>query len=714
MLKKIVCLGCALLGAGMLRGAEPITGTAATGWEIRTAGSLYRLTVDPKDNIVKSEFLGPLSLDARPAGGGLPEVPVPEGRRLITRPQVEVTFPDGVRDVELTFESGEIRTIDGRPTLVIRQRDKVYPLRITAYIRPVPELDILEKWVDVHNFGKKEIRVANLLSGTLFLPRDQYKVTTLQGEWGDEFVPETTTLTTGTKTIEVRDHKSYGSSFFTVRPQGDESYTAGPVWFGMLLYSGNWRVDFHKRFSDFVEIQGGINFWDASWQLTPGETLTAPKMLVGYTRSGEEGASQRVSDYVRTELLRPAKREQPRPVVYNSWYATTFDVNETHQYELAKVAKEIGVELFMMDDGWFKGRLDDKAGLGDWTVDKTKFPNGLNSLIEKINALGLDFGIWVEPEMVNPNSDLYRAHPDWIVHYPNRDRGLYRHQSTLNLAREDVYQYLLKSLSDLLSQHNIKYLKWDHNRGLSQPGWPGETPQKQLEMRLRYMNNLYRLLDELRVRFPDVWFENCSSGGGRVDGEMLRRMDINWTSDHTGAISRQFIQYGYLAFMPANTMLGLVTHEDYEGFELSLDYKFNVTMQGVLGIGYDISKWGPEDRALAAEKIALYKAIRPTVQGGKLYRLISPYSGERTALEYVARDGSEAVLMLYNREVLLKEVTAEASASKKLLLRGLEPSARYTAEGYEGTFTGAYLMETGLDWPLGKAFTSRIIRVQRQ
>lgn len=713
MKRTLLSLCCALFGTAAAHGAAPVTGDASSGWAIRTPSSLYRIVVD-QDGSVKSAPLGPASLEARPPWGLMAEVPVSGGRRMMTRPQFEVVFPDQVRDVELTFDSGEIREIDGRQTLVIRQKDKYYPLTVTSYLRVIPELDLTEKWIELHNAGKKPIRIANMLSGSFFLPRDQYEVTTCGGDWGNEFVPETTLLTGGTKTIEVRDFKSYGSSGFVVRRQTDDPHAAVPSWFGMVLYSGNWKVDFYKRFSDFVQILGGINWWDSSWQLAGGQTLTAPKMIFGYTEGGQQAASQSMSDYVRTQCLRPAHRDRLRPVVYNSWFATEFDIREDQQYELAKIAKELGVEMFVMDDGWFKGRVDDHAGLGDWTVDKNKFPAGLGSLIGRINALGLDFGLWVEPEMVNPNSDLYRAHPDWIIHFPNRERSLYRYQSVLNLAREDVYQYLLASLSDLLANHNIKYLKWDHNRGLSQPGWPGETPERQMELRMRYVNNLYRLLDELTARFPDVWFENCSSGGGRVDGEIFRRMDLNWTSDYTDMIARQFIQYGYLGCFPANTMLGLVTAEDRQDAGLSLGYKFDVTMQGVLGVGDDLSAWGPEQKAVAAAKIALYKQIRSTVQQGKLYRLLSPFEGDRTALQYVARDGHEAVLMCYNRDFNIRETSPEFSRAYLVRLQGLDPGAVYTVEGYEGTYTGANLMQVGLGWPTNKAFDSRIIRITRQ
>ena len=344
-------------------------------------------------------------------------------------------------------------------------------------------------------------------------------------------------------------------------------------------------------FNDRLQVTGGINFWDTKWILNPETILTTPKFILGYTYSGSEGASQDLRAYISQTILPKQWRNKPRPIIYNSWYATTFNVSEQQQLKLAEVAKEIGVELFVIDDGWFKGRIDDHGGLGDWTVDKKKFPDGLQPMIKKINDMGMDFGIWVEPEMVNPNSDLYRAHPDWAFYFPHRTAHEMRNQLTLNLAREDVYQYLLKSLTALLSENNIKFIKWDHNRTLTEPGWPNAPVAMQQEVRIRYINNLYRLIDTLRSRFPEVQFEDCSSGGGRVDPGLLSRMDQAWASDNTDPVNRLFIQYGYLSAFPANTMVGWVTDEDWHRQKPSLDYRFDVSMSGVLGIGLILQNW---------------------------------------------------------------------------------------------------------------------------
>jgi alpha-galactosidase len=355
--------------------------------------------------------------------------------------------------------------------------------------------------------------------------------------------------------------------------------------------------------------------------------------------------------------------------------------------------------------------VNDRAGLGDWTVDTNKFPNGLQPMIEKINAMGLDFGIWIEPEMVNPNSDLYRKHPDWVFHFPNRQRHEGRNQLILNLAREDVYQFLYQSFHKLLNENNIKFIKWDMNKAMTDPGFPSAPADEQRAVRIKYMENLYRLVETLRKEFPDVWFENCSSGGGRIDMAMNSRFDFNWASDNTDPVDRIFIQDSYLTLFPANTMISWVTHENWHRLDLSLEYKFDVSMAGVLGVGYDITKWTDKEKDIAKEKIARYKEIRQTVQFGTPYRLVSPYESNRSILQFVNKEQAESIVFVYNMAEYPNNMTSDTQRSPVVRLRGLLPDARYTIEGIEGVYSGDYLMKTGIEFPLRGAFRSRIFKI---
>jgi alpha-galactosidase len=370
--------------------------------------------------------------------------------------------------------------------------------------------------------------------------------------------------------------------------------------------------------------------------------------------------------------------------------------------------------MFVIDDGWFKGRVNDKAGLGDWTVDTNKFPNGLQPMIEKINALGLDFGIWIEPEMVNPNSDLYRSHPDWVFHFPNRQRHEGRNQLILNLAREDVVQYLYQSFHKLLKENNIKFIKWDMNKQMSDPGFPSAPVDEQRAVRIKYMENLYRLVETLRSDFPDVWFENCSSGGGRIDMAMNSRFDFNWTSDNTDPIDRIFIQDSYLTIFPANTMISWITHEDWHRQNPPIEFKFDVSMAGVLGVGYDITKWTDAEKDIAKGKIARYKEIRKTVQYGVPYRLVSPYDSNRSILQFVNKERSESIVFVYNLAEYPNNTIPGNQRSPLVQFRGLLPDVQYSVESLAGTYSGFYLMNTGVEIPLRGAYKSRILKITKQ
>ena len=688
-----------------------IVGDNGKSWDIVTNSSGYRVEVSSKGEVNTVPYGNKLFLE-KPGRTIAAEIPV-RGGFASSVPLLEAVFPDGVRDVELEYKASEITVIDGYSVLKIVQRDKHYPLEISSYIRVLPEYDMIEKWVELVNTGKKgSIKIENMLSGSVFLPKDAYELTHYSGVWGREFTLQTTKLTLGTKTIQVKDFKSYGASSFIVRPEGEHEKYTGKVWFGSLSYSGNWRIDFEKSFAGNVQIAGGINFWDQEVNLKPGQTFATPRMLFGYTENGAEGVTMSLASYAREKLLPASHRDKLRPVLYNSWYATTFDVNEEHQLALAKVAKDLGVEMFVIDDGWFKGRVNDKAGLGDWTVDKNKFPNGLKPMIEKINALGLDFGIWIEPEMVNPNSDLYRAHPDWVFHFPNRQRHEGRNQLILNIAREDVYQYLYRNFHNLLKENNIKFIKWDMNRALTNPGFPSAPSDEQRAVRIKYVENLYRLSETLRKEFPDVWFENCSGGGGRIDMNMISRFDFNWASDNTDPVDRIFIQDSYLTLFPANTMISWVTQEDWHHQNPSLEYKFDVCMAGVLGVGYDITKWDNQQKKIATEKIAEYKTIRETVQKGNLFRIVSPYEENRSVLQYVNNSKKNVVVFNYNMAEYPDNSTAETQRSPLLKLRGLLPDARYRIEGTENTYSGRYLMDVGIDFQLQGAYKSKIFVLQ--
>lgn len=377
-------------------------------------------------------------------------------------------------------------------------------------------------------------------------------------------------------------------------------------------------------------------------------------------------------------------------------------MNEAGQEELAEKAASIGVERFVMDDGWFGQRKNDHAGLGDWYVNPEKFPNGLKPLIDKVHSLGMDFGLWVEPEMVNPDSDLYRKHPDWVLNFPGRPRSEARNQLVLNLARPDVRAYVFQFLDKLLSENDIAFLKWDYNRNWSEPGWDAVPVDEQKEVYVKYIQNLYSILRELRAKHPKVEIESCSGGGGRVDLGILGLTDEVWPSDNTDPFDRLTIQSGFTYAYTPGVMMAWVT-DSPNGFNkrtTSLEYRFLSSMQGSLGVGANLDHWAPNDFAVAKDMIATYKQIRETVQHGSLYRLISPLHGsEYSATESVSFDKQQAVLFTFLHS------SQEGYPFPRVYLRGLDPDRQYRlrsildarAQNAPEVASGSYWMSHGID-----------------
>ena len=473
------------------------------------------------------------------------------------------------------------------------------------------------------------------------------------------------------------------------------------------MWSGNWKISVDHDAHGALQISGGVNDFDFSWLLEGGETFTTPSFVGGYTREGFGAASRSLHRYAREQVL-PAGG--PRPVLYNSWEATYFEVSEGGQDELAEKAASLGVELFVVDDGWFGARNDEDRGLGDWWVNREKFPNGLGPLIEKVQSLGMSFGLWVEPEMVNPDSDLYREHPDWVYNFPNRPKSESRNQLVLNLAKEEVKEHLFGVLDGLLSGNDISFIKWDMNRTFSEPGWMEAPPGRRQEVWVRHVWGVYEILDRLREKHPGVAFESCSGGGGRVDLGILRRTDQVWTSDNTDPYDRLFIQEGFSMAYPARAMMSWVADPGQwvENRRASMSYRFHSAMMGSLGIGGNLLEWTEEEMREARRLVEQYKEIRDIVQDGNLYRLLSPREGHTTAVQYVSGDRSRSVLFV------LRDRQRFLDRSEKVYLRGLKEGSSYRVTGEEESRSGASLMGLGIEVFLEGDLSSALIEIAEQ
>jgi alpha-galactosidase len=629
------------------------------------------------------------------------EFPGYAGTKYI-EPCLKVTFADGVRDIVLEFDSAQVIAAE-QPELVVTLQDAFYPFTLELHYRIHEDLDLIERWAAVTNRGEQPVTVERIFSAQWHLPRGEpYRLTHLSGRWLDEFHLQRQRLTPGVKVLESRriTTSHHAQPWFALDRSGADE-ESGEVWFGLLQWSGNWKITAEMTDFDGTRTSIGLNDWDFAWRLDPGETFTTPAALGGCSRHGFGDASRRLHDFVRRHVL--PHGDAVHKVLYNSWEATTFDVDVESQARLAELAAGMGIELFVMDDGWFEGRSDDTAGLGDWWPDPRKFPDGLGPLVERVNALGMDFGLWVEPEMVNPNSQLYRQHPDWVIHFPNRARTEARSQLILNYARRDVQDYILALLHRLLSEHNIAFIKWDMNRNVSEPGWMDAEGDPR-ELWVRYVQGVYRVWGELRRRHPQVVWQSCSGGGGRADLGILRLADQIWVSDNTEATARLNIQEGFSHIFPANTMEAWVTDANAERIPLS--FRFHASMCGSLGVGGHLLHWSEAERREAAGWIALYKEFRHIVQLGDQYRLRSPQSGPFSAVQYMSKDRSEGVLFAFRTHI------PEPFMLPPLYLRGLDPEALYEIEGEAEPRSGAAWMHAGIQLWL-KDFESEVRRVKR-
>jgi alpha-galactosidase len=603
------------------------------------------------------------------------------GSPTFKEPCLVVSRADGARGPRLTFV--EDRVADDR--LEIDFADPVFGLRVTQCFEVFAAHDLVARSVVVANTAGEPLTLERVLSGSLPLPPGRYDALSLHGQWGREFQLQSQPLLPGKLVLESRRGISSAEThpWFAIRPRGEASEHAGGVWFGSLAWSGNWVCVLEVERNAALHVVAGLQPFDFASRLEPGEQFDSPKLVCGYSEDGLGGASRLLHTYEASVHLPAGQRARPRPVLYNSWEATLFAVSGEQQIELARRAAALGVERFVVDDGWFGARDHDRAGLGDWTVNPRKFPDGLRPLVDEVHRLGMQFGIWVEPEMVNPDSDLYRAHPDWAHHAEGHQPTLGRNQLVLNFARSDVREAIYQQLAGLLSEHGqIDFLKWDHNRPWTEVGQRSDWVQHVL--------GLYDLLARLRSAFPQLSIEACASGGGRADLGILGYTDQVWTSDNTDAADRLLIQYGYSRAHCPLSMVCWVTDvpNQQTGRSAPLDFRFHVAMQGVLGLGGDIAAWSPADLARAAELITEYKTIRPIVQFGRQYWLIPPAADGPCAVQYVSSSG--CVLFTYQTRGVVGQ------SLPRLVLRGLDPSRRYRRASDGLSLSGAALMTIGL------------------
>lgn len=588
----------------------------------------------------------------------------------------KVLYHDGVRDCELLYKNYEI--FDNK--LKIELFDEFYGMKIFLFYEVFEHDNIIKKYYEVNNISDQKINI-EILKNSLYIPILEGNFNYLKGMWGHETNIVHEKINQGIKSIGSRTGNTghLFNPYFSIDDGADEDN--GNVWFGLLGWSGNWSIDVHKQDYEYINISAGYNEWDFNYILLPNESIKSPELIFGFTNEGFGESSRILHSFIRKHILRKIDRK----ILYNSWEATGFDVNESNQMKLAELASKIGIELFVVDDGWFGKRNDDKAGLGDWYINKEKFSRGLSPLIKKVKELGMDFGIWVEPEMVNPDSQLYRNHPDWILGYESRKKTEIRNQLVLNIIKKEVKDYIIDFMTDLLSNNDISFIKWDFNRPILESGFMNKINSKSIW--IDYVESFYYILDILKRRFPYVIFESCAGGGGRIDIEILKYADQVWTSDNTNPYDRLIIQKGFSYAYPSNIMMAWVT--DWAGKETyPLKYRFHSAMLGSLGIGSNLNNYSEEELNIFSNLIKDYKDIRNIVYEGDLYRINMTDYKNLEIFEYLKENKEEGVAFIFQNPTEFDIFNVY-----KIKLKGLNESYVYEIENK--LYSGKSLMKFG-------------------
>ena len=633
------------------------------------------------------------------------------GSTDLRTPAVELQFSDGTSATDFRYESHNIyagkNKLNNLPATYVEDENEAMTLELTLVdsLKNVKlilsysvfeEFDAITRSVKIINESNEDVNINRVLSANVDFRDSDYELLQLSGAWARERHIIRKEIRSGSQSIESRrGSSSHAQNPFMALVRKDTTEQHGEVYGFSLIYSGNFLANVEVDMYENARAQIGINPFDFTWLLKSKEEFTAPEAVLVYSNEGLTGMSHIYNCLYGKRLCKGKYRDEVRPILINNWEATYFDFNETKIKEIAREATNLGMELFVLDDGWFGKRDDDNSSLGDWFVNEEKLKGGLNKLATEINEMGLQFGLWFEPEMVSPISELYKEHPDWCIHIPGRNRSEARRQLILDYSREDVCNYIIEKISEVLSSAPISYVKWDMNRNMSEIGSAKLPANRQREVAHRYILGLYKVLEEITTRFPDVLFESCSGGGGRFDPGMLYYMPQTWTSDNTDAIERLKIQFGTSMVYP-NASIGChvsaVPNHQVDRIT-PIETRGVVAMSGNFGYELDITKLPESEKEIIKEQVKLYKEIRETIQFGKCYRLSSPFENNDVAWMFISKDCEEIIVSF------VRTLAKPNSKFISLKLVGLDESSKYEILGENIIVAGDELMNIGLNVP---------------
>lgn len=537
-------------------------------------------------------------------------------------------------------------------TLEVKLIDSVYNLSLFLNYSVFPEKDIITRNVRVENHCGSTLIIDKIASFSLDFDHYAFDLISLDGAWIRERHSHRRALNYGK--MELSSRKGLSSADhnpFMILCDHNTTETLGDSYGFALIYSGNHSSSVEVSAHDHTRVQMGINDFDFIWNLQDGDVFQSPEAVLAFSDKGLNGLSSLYHSFIRHNIVRGKWKYKERPILINNWEATYFDFTEKSLLELAREAKDLGIELFVLDDGWFGKRNNDKSSLGDWFVNKEKLPDGIDGLARKIKNLAMDFGIWVEPEMISLDSELYKKHPDWMVKTPDREASPARHQYVLDLSNKEVCSYIYKSMRDLFNSADISYVKWDMNRNLSDVYSPCLPGEQQKEFSHRYVLGLYAILEKLTREFPEILFESCASGGSRFDMAMFYYMPQIWTSDNTDSVERLHIQYGSSMVAPTSVMGSHVSAvPNHQVLRTTpLESRFNTAVFGLLGYELDLTQLSNLEKKVIKKQIEFYKEYRQLLQFGNFYRIQNPSENSICLWMIVSPEKDRAIVGYYQQ-----------------------------------------------------------------
>jgi alpha-galactosidase len=641
------------------------------------------------------------------------------GSKSLLEPAITVTHADGNNSLDLRYVSHSVKKEnDDVSVLSIVLKDPVYDFQVILNYKSYFKDDVIEQWSVIKHKEKKNVILQKYASANLYLKAGGFWLNQYHGDWAKEMQPEESKITHGIKTLDSKlgtRANLFQPSVFMVSMDKPATEDDGTVLLAALEYSGNFKTDIELDYLNNLKIISGINNYASPYSLKPNEEFTTPAFLYTLSNSGKGDASRNLHNWARK--YRVLDGSGNRLTLLNNWEATYFDFNEPKLFDLLKDTKKLGVDLFLLDDGWFANkypRNGDVAGLGDWEENKTKLPNGVASLVKEAKNNEVKFGIWIEPEMVNPKSQLYEKHPDWVVKQPNREEYYFRNQLVLDLTNPKVQDFVYGVVNDLFTKNpELAYIKWDCNAVIYNAY--SATLGNQNHFYIEYMRGLYKVLERIRTKYPTVPMMLCSGGGGRVDYAALKYFTEFWPSDNTDPLERIFMQWEYSYFYPAITSSNHVT----DWGKQPIKFRTDVAMMGKLGFDIVVSHLKDNDLKYCQDAIKTYNTIKPIIWHGDQYRLANPREGSIAAMLYLNANKTSGVIFNY-----LVNNRYDESSKMPIRLKGLDGAKKYTLKElnvFPGTtstidatksYTGDFLMKIGFNPNVNSSRTSVVLQIE--